>query len=169
MTEVIDRERVAESLFESIGQFRRRVHRRVGPTMGPPGHSRAEGELLRHVRRNPGTTVSAAARELGTAVNTVSTLVSGLVAAGSLVRRPDPDDRRVARLELTGQAASHIGSWRDARVALTAQAMGQLSAADQQTLAGALPALDRLTSLIAAGASAPQSPSHTDDGEEHDH
>lgn len=153
VTEVIDPEQVAESLFETIGQFRRRVRRSVGPEMGPPGHTRAEGELLRHVRRNPGTTVSAAARDLGMAVNTVSTLVARLVEAGSLARRPDPRDRRVARLRLSDQAASRIETWRDARVAVTAQAMDGLSVAYQRALAAALPVIDRLTGLIEAGAS----------------
>jgi DNA-binding MarR family transcriptional regulator len=152
VTEVTDEGRVAEALFESIGQFRRRVRRRVGPAWGPSGHTRAEGELLRHVRRNPGTTVSAAAHDLGMAVNTVSTLVSRLVSAGSLVRTTDPRDRRVARLELSEEAAARIGDWRDARVALTAAALEALSAADRRTLEAALPVLDRLTGLIDADA-----------------
>lgn len=154
---------MAEGLFEAIGQFRRRVRRSVGPDAGPPGHSRAEGELLRHVRRNPGTTVGDAARELGMATNTVSTLVSTLVAAGSLVRTPDGVDRRVARLELSEQAASRIGTWRDARVAVAAQAMAGLSPADQRALDAALQALDRLTDLVdAAGAVPPGGPSKED-------
>lgn len=142
---------MAEGLFEAIGQLRRRVRRSVGPDAGPPGHSRAEGELLRHVRRNPGTTIGDAARDLGMATNTVSTLVSTLVAAGSLVRTPDDVDRRVARLKLSERAASRIGTWRDARAAVAARAMGRLSPADQRALEAALPALDRLTDLVESG------------------
>lgn len=136
---------MAEELLESIGQFRRRVRRRVGPPADPDGHTRAEAELLRHVRRHPGTTVSAVARDLGMAVNTVSTLVARLVGAGSLERHPDPADRRVVRLDLSATAASRIGSWRDARAAVTAEAIAGLDSEDQRALAAALPAIARLT------------------------
>lgn len=92
--------------------------------------------------------MSEAARDLGMAVNTVSTLVARLVRAGSLVRRSDPADRRVVRLELSEPVAARIGSWRDARVAVTAAAIAQLGPEDQRALAAALPALVRLTELV---------------------
>lgn len=164
---------MAERLFEAIGQFRRRVRRRVGsPIDDRNGHTRAEGELLRHVRRHPGTTVSEAARDLGMAVNTVSTLVARLVDAGSLERRPDPADGRVVRLELSEPVAALIGSWRDARVAVTADAIARLGPEEQRALAAALPVVARLTDLVdpddpgAPGPSAPGSEAVDSDDEE---
>nr|WP_307890538.1 MarR family transcriptional regulator [Acidipropionibacterium jensenii] len=166
VTEVIERERVSAGLFEAIGQFRRRVRRRVGSPVDQNGHTRAEEELLRHIRRHPGATVSGSARDLGMAVNTVSTLVARLVQAGSLVRRADPADGRVVRLELSEPVAARIGSWRDARVAVTAAAIAQLSPADQLALAAALPVLVRLTELVDPDGSEISKKDHDDPEEE---
>ncbi|GAA4336476.1 hypothetical protein GCM10023086_69750 [Streptomyces venetus] len=58
----------------------------------------AEVELLRLVVTRPGIGISDAARDLGLAANSVSTLVNQLPRAGCLVRETDPADRRAARL-----------------------------------------------------------------------
>ena len=73
-----------------------RAHRVVLPE--------AQVELLLLVRAEPGISGKEAARRLGTAPNTISTLVRDLVDAGLLDRERDPADRRVVRLRLTEAA-----------------------------------------------------------------
>ena len=66
----------------------------------------AQLELLQLVEAEPGVGVAAAARSLHLAGNSVSTLVNQLVEADLLQRAVDPDDRRAARLHLTGRPRS---------------------------------------------------------------
>ena len=71
--------------------------------------------MVRFVQRRPGLSVAQAADEPPVAPNTVSTLVSRLVAAGTLVRGADGTDRRVAQLDLDPQVRGTLGAWRDRR------------------------------------------------------
>src|SRR5581483_3849085 len=95
---------LSEELLEALGQVRRETRRRVGRPWPMQALSGAQVELVRVVRREPGISVAAAARELGVAANTVSTLVGSLVATGMVRREADPADRRIARLHLTAAA-----------------------------------------------------------------
>lgn len=100
--------------------------------------------MLRLVQASPGLRVSAAAKELGLAGNSVSTLVNQLVKAGLLEREVDPQDRRAALLLATPAAAERLAAWVAKRNALISEQVAQLSAGDQAALAAALPALRRL-------------------------
>src|SRR5581483_8164776 len=95
---------LSEELLEALGQLRRETRRRVGRPWPMQSLTGAQVELLRVVRREPGISVAAAARGLGVAANTVSTLVGTLVSAHMVRREADPQDRRVARLYLTSSA-----------------------------------------------------------------
>src|SRR6185437_8234753 len=66
-----------EQLLDALGAFRRTLRRHVGAPFSPPLTS-AQVELVRVVRREPGTSVAEAAEKLGVAPNTVSTLVGQL-------------------------------------------------------------------------------------------
>jgi DNA-binding MarR family transcriptional regulator len=112
------------------------------------GLTESQAELLRLVGRQPGISVSAAAAELGLAANTASTLVSKLAAEGLLVRTPDPDDRRVGRLELTAPAQELADASRAARRAALAEALGQLDDDDTRALAEGLRVLAQLTATL---------------------
>jgi DNA-binding MarR family transcriptional regulator len=139
--------RLAESLVEALGSVRRQMRRTAGRPLPSP-LSGSQIELVRLVHREPGIAVSEAAEALGLAGNTVSTLVRQLTDSGVLRREPDPADRRVARLHLTGAARRRIEGWRDHRTELTAQALGLLAADDARTLATAVPALNRLVGAL---------------------
>jgi DNA-binding MarR family transcriptional regulator len=69
-----------------------------------------------------------------------------------LLRRVDPADRRVARLELTDETARKVGGFRDRRVALVASAIAELRPADRRRLEAAVPVLaglaERLPDLV---------------------
>ncbi|MDT4893090.1 MAG: hypothetical protein QOE97_2125 [Pseudonocardiales bacterium] len=136
---------LAEDLFAAIGQLRRKARHHAGRPWPVTTVSGAQIELIRLVRRHPGTSVAEAATELALAANTVSTMVGQLVTAGVLTRTPDPDDRRVARLALTGTARRRFDRWRDQRAAVVAEALAGLSRDDRAALRRAAGILARLS------------------------
>ena len=100
------------------------------------------------VRHRPGVRVGGAAAELHLAPNTVSTLVTGLVASGWLSRETDPEDGRSALLLLTPSAETRVAEWRDRRLALFGEALDSLPAEDRDRLIDAIPALQRLVERL---------------------
>ena len=105
-------------------------------------------DLVRLVLRSPGVSVAEAARELRLAANTVSTLVRQLTDGRLLVRRIDPLDRRVARLDLTPAMQQKVGAFRDRRVVMLVKAMGDLSASDQRRLVHSVAVLEHVADLL---------------------
>jgi DNA-binding MarR family transcriptional regulator len=124
--------------------IQRLIRRRLRHGLGRPPLRGAQVELLRLVAANPGIGVSAAAKELYLAGNSVSTLVNQLRAAGLLRRETDPEDRRSALLLPTPEAESQLRAWQERRVALVRDQLERLGEDDRAALAAALPALYRL-------------------------
>ena len=139
---------LADQLLVGLGAFRRGVRRGTGPGSPFGTLTGAQAELVRLIRRQPGISVAQAAADLRVAANTVSTLVRQLAQAGLVVRDVDPDDRRVARLQLTDEAHSQISSWRDKRAHTVAAALRQLPENKRQAIATAIPALEQLTARL---------------------
>jgi DNA-binding MarR family transcriptional regulator len=139
---------LAESLFATIGLLRRQARQGAGRPWPLEPLAGSQLEVIRLIRRQPGTSVAEAAAELGLAANTVSTLVGQLTEAGLLRRTPDAADRRVARLTLTGTARRHIEAWRERRSALAAVALGELTEDERATLADALPVLAKIADSL---------------------
>jgi DNA-binding MarR family transcriptional regulator len=131
-------------LFELLGTFRTVVRHRVQADLDVPALPYAQVELLRLVHDQPGIAVAEAARRLRLAGNTVSTLVGQLTRLGYLDRRPDPADKRIARLVLAPAGGKRLADWRSRRAELQEAAYSRLPAADQDTLSAAIPALRRL-------------------------
>lgn len=139
---------LAEELFTAVGQLRRHGRRLGGGPWPAATLSGAQLELVRLVRRRPGLSVAEAATELALAPNTVSTLVGQLVETQVLTRDPDPHDRRVVRLTLTGPARERVERWRDRRGAATARAIAELDPAERAVLELAVPVIARLAAAI---------------------
>ncbi|WP_194163477.1 MarR family winged helix-turn-helix transcriptional regulator [Mycolicibacterium sp. P1-5] len=133
-------------LFGTVGRFRRTVRRAAGTSF--VGVTESQAELLRLVGRQPGISISAAAAELGLAANTASTLVSKLSTEGLVARTPDPDDRRVGRLELTPPAQKLADASRAARRAALAEALHELDHDDTRALADGIRVLTKLTAKL---------------------
>jgi DNA-binding MarR family transcriptional regulator len=133
-----------EALSEALVGVQRLIRRRLRRTMPQPRLRGAHVELLRLVTADPGIRVSAAARELYLAGNSVSTMVNQLVTAGLLRRETDPADRRSALLHPTPEGVRRINAWRARRGELVREQVTRLSAADRAALAAAVPALRRL-------------------------
>jgi DNA-binding MarR family transcriptional regulator len=152
---VSDASATATGLLSSTASIRRSA-RLAGRPAELASLTGAQLDLVRLVWRRPGVSVAEAAAELRLAANTVSTLVRQLTDTGLLLRRVDPSDRRVARLELTAETARKVGRFRDRRVALVASAIAELRPADRRRLEAAVPILgalaERLPELVEPGA-----------------
>ncbi|MER5637935.1 MarR family transcriptional regulator [Kitasatospora sp. NPDC002227] len=121
--------------------IQRLVRRRLREGLTEPRLRGAQVELLRLVIDAPGLRVSAAARELCLADNSVSTLANQLIVLGLLRRETDPADRRAALLYATHEAVVRLDDWQVRRTALVCDVVAELPAGQRAALAAALPAL----------------------------
>jgi DNA-binding MarR family transcriptional regulator len=143
------------ALVDAVWGLRRVTRRVVRESFPEPALPPSEAELLALVSRAEGTTVNEAAQALQLAPNTVSTLVGRLARAGLLERRPDPADRRAARLHLTVAGTTRVRQFHRHREAVLARALDTLDDHERRALAAALPAMGRLAdSLEAIGSGA---------------
>jgi DNA-binding MarR family transcriptional regulator len=131
-----------------LAGLNRLIRRRLRAGLRTPRLRGAEVELLRLVRGQPGLRVSEAAKELGLAGNSVSTLVKGLVELGMLERSADPADGRATLLRITPEAAHRLQEWQDRRSVLVRSHIDRLSDADRAALTAALPALRALSASL---------------------
>jgi len=131
-----------------LAGLNRLIRRRLRAGLRTPRLRGAEVELLRLVRGQPGLRVSEAAKELGLAGNSVSTLVKGLVELGMLERSADPADGRATLLRITPEAEHRLQEWQDRRSALVRSHIERLSDADRAALTAALPALRALSASL---------------------
>lgn len=74
----------------------------------------------------------------------MSRLVERLVGDGLVVRRVDHEDRRSAHVELTAEGRRLLESARARSADLIAELIATLTPAEHDTLAAALPVLDRI-------------------------
>ncbi|MFF4734729.1 MarR family winged helix-turn-helix transcriptional regulator [Streptomyces sp. NPDC001262] len=139
---------LSDELAGVLAGIQRLARRRLWRAMPQPRLRGAQAELMRVVAARPGIGVSAAARELCLAANSVSTLVNQLVAAGLLHREADPQDRRAALLHPTPACREQLQEWDAQRAALFHERMERLAAADRAALTAALPALRRLAESL---------------------
>jgi DNA-binding MarR family transcriptional regulator len=133
-----------DELLDALSGLRRSL-RRIADR--PPELAELTGaqlELVRLLRRRPGLSIADAARELGVAPNTISTLVRRLADAGFVARGVDSTDRRVARLELAAPMRRKVEDWRDRRVDAIESALAALPTLDRRRLEAAVPILARL-------------------------
>ncbi|MEV0037578.1 MarR family winged helix-turn-helix transcriptional regulator [Streptomyces sp. NPDC056909] len=133
-----------DSLADVLAGVQRMVRRRLREGMTAPRLRGAQVELLRLVAARPGIRVSAAAKELYLAGNSVSTLVNQLSRAGYLRRETDPSDRRSALLLPTQAATSRVTDWEERRSELVREQVARLTDEERAALAAALPALRKL-------------------------
>jgi DNA-binding MarR family transcriptional regulator len=142
---------LGDELMTAIAALRRLIRRRVGGTLPGPRLRGAQVELLHVVQGQPGIGVAVAAKALHLAANSVSTLVNQLTDAGMLIRETDPADRRAIRLHLTEPAGRRLEHLRRTRIELVGAGVAELSTADRQLIAAALPALHALVERLDTG------------------
>jgi DNA-binding MarR family transcriptional regulator len=135
-------------LASVLARLHRATCRRVREHLADPALPQSQLDVLLLLRHQPGLRVQDLATSLGVASNTASTLVQHLLKAGYLERRPDPGDRRVARLALSDAARGRMRRWHDRRAALLDEALTALAPDDRAGIERALPALRRLLALL---------------------
>ncbi|WFE41244.1 MarR family winged helix-turn-helix transcriptional regulator [Micromonospora sp. WMMD998] len=138
--------RLGARLGELHRLLRRRTHARADREPLPE----AQVEVLLLVRAAPGISGKDVAARLGTAPNTVSTLVRDLTDAGLLVRDRDPADRRVIRLRLTDAAHRRMTDYEVHRAALLTEALARLDPPARAAVLAAAPHLDALLTALRA-------------------
>jgi DNA-binding MarR family transcriptional regulator len=146
MPELLNPTDVADGLSGAIARLHHLLRRAAA---GRPGLSDAQVGLLRLVEQRPGVSVKEAAELLRIAPNTASTLVGELTDTGLLARARDPENRRVVRLELTGDAHRRLAEYAARRQAILAVALADLDPAALAELARALGHLRRVEDLLA--------------------
>ncbi|MEU5161132.1 MarR family transcriptional regulator [Streptomyces sp. NPDC020875] len=127
-------------LAEQLLRLTRRIHRSQQRRLESAGVviTPAQSRLLRalvHDERPPRMADLAARLEV--VPRAVTSLVDGLEAAGRVRRAPDPDNRRVIRIELTDTGRATLKALREARRAAAEDILAPLSPA-QRTEFGAL-------------------------------
>jgi DNA-binding MarR family transcriptional regulator len=141
---------LAQELADALSGVHRATRRRIRRDLGFEPFSGAQVELLRLVAATPGIGVSAAARELNLAGNSVSTLVNQLVAKKYLRRDPSAEDRRAAVLTATDLGHERLARWADERVRLLVDELDRLDEHEVAALEAALPALRHLATGLSA-------------------
>jgi DNA-binding MarR family transcriptional regulator len=93
-------DQVASAILETVPPTMRAIREQMRSAR-VAGLSVPQFRLLRFVRRNPGTGLSALAEHLGTTMPAASQLVERVVRAGFLTRQQDPRERRRVELHIT--------------------------------------------------------------------
>ena len=141
-------ENFPEELADALVGVQRLIRRRLRGQMPDPRLRGAEVELLRLVVARPGIGISDAAKDLGLAANSVSTLVNQLAKVGYLVRETDPADRRAARLLPTPAAETRLREWRRRCAELVRRHVARLDEPHRRALHAAIPALRKLADTL---------------------
>ncbi|ROQ63213.1 DNA-binding MarR family transcriptional regulator [Streptomyces sp. 840.1] len=129
-------------LAEQLLRLTRRLQRIQSRQLEPAGITPAQFRLLRTVAHYDGAPRMAdLAQRLDVVPRAVTTLVDGLEAGGRVRRVPDPDSRRVVRIEITDQGVATLRSLRDGRRAAAEEILAPLTADQREVLGGLLTAL----------------------------
>jgi DNA-binding MarR family transcriptional regulator len=103
--------------------------------------------VLSHVLERGSVSMGELAVARNVALNTATSLVDRLVAAGLVERRGDPGDRRVVRVVLTPRGETLMERLRTIRRAAVRGVLDELSDEEIDRVLAALPALARLAGL----------------------
>ncbi|WP_327350000.1 MarR family transcriptional regulator [Streptomyces sp. NBC_01321] len=129
-------------LAEQLLRVTRRLQRIQSRQLEPIGITPAQFRLLRTVAYYDGPPRMAdLAQRLDVVPRAVTSLVDGLEASGRVRRAPDPDSRRVVRIEITEEGLATLRSLRDARRAAAEEILAPLTADQREVLGGLLSAL----------------------------
>nr|WTB29586.1 MarR family transcriptional regulator [Streptomyces sp. NBC_00830] len=129
-------------LAEQLLRLTRRLQRIQSRQLEPIGITPAQFRLLRTVAHYEGPPRMAdLAQRLDVVPRAVTSLVDALEESGRVRRTPDPDSRRVVRIELTDEGRATLRSLRDARRAAAEEILAPLTADQREVLGGLLSAL----------------------------
>jgi DNA-binding MarR family transcriptional regulator len=141
-------DQVAVAILETIPASMRAIREqmRAGRTAGS---SVAQYRLLRFVRRNPDTGLSAVADHLGTSLPSASQMVDRLVRAALMTRRQAPQERRRVELHLTAAGDTALSQTDEQTRAWLCERLAGLDAGQLEEIEAAL---RKVRSVLEAGA-----------------
>ncbi|GAB3962965.1 MarR family winged helix-turn-helix transcriptional regulator [Streptomyces sparsus] len=131
------------SLADQLIGLTRRLHRAQRRHLEPMGVTPAQARLLRtlsHCSEPP--RMADLAERLDVVPRAVTTLVDGLEQRHAVRRVPDPDSRRVTRIELTADGRELLGRLRQARRAAAEELLAPLSETQRAELSRLLTPLE---------------------------
>jgi DNA-binding MarR family transcriptional regulator len=115
--------------------------------LSPPGLSLTAAATLATLERSGPTRLTVLAAGEGVSQPAMTQLVARLEDSGLVSRCADPADGRAVHVQLTAAGHELVGRRRAVRAERLSGLLARLSAADQDALAAALPAIAALTSL----------------------
>jgi DNA-binding MarR family transcriptional regulator len=127
--------------------------------LSPPGLSLTAAATLTTLERSGPRRLTELAADEGVTQPAMTQLVGRLEASGLVERSAVPEDGRVVRVQLTDAGRDLVARRRAARAERLSGLLADLSPADQEALAAALPAISKLASA--------RRDSRTDDWMEH--
>jgi DNA-binding MarR family transcriptional regulator len=131
---------LAHELRETLGRLVRRLRAERGPVLALGPHS-----VLSRIDRDGPASISELAAAECMRPQSMAQTVHELEAAGLVVRRPDPVDRRRAFVELTGAGAEKLRETRAAREDWLAETLDRrLDPDERETLRQGLALLERV-------------------------
>jgi DNA-binding MarR family transcriptional regulator len=126
----------------AVSLLARRLRRETGTGLTP-----SQLSVLSTVHRSGPLTLGELADCEQVAPPTITRVVAKLERAGYLRRLPDPEDRRVARVQLTEDASLLVVAARQAKADWVLARLGQLTPAQQRRLLAAVDAIEALAEL----------------------
>ncbi|UVY83627.1 MarR family transcriptional regulator [Brachybacterium sp. NBEC-018] len=139
---------VLADLGDEIVQLARHLQRGAHERSGAVPLTGTEVMVLRYVDHHPGAGPSAVAEGLGLRRPNLSAALRGLESKGMLARRPDPEDSRATRLELTDRAAESNRRIREHWGRELSARLGTLTDHEQEALARAVAILARADQAV---------------------
>jgi DNA-binding MarR family transcriptional regulator len=129
---------LAHELRETVGRFIRRLRAEPGPPV-------AQMTVLARLSREGAAGVSDLAAAEKMRPQSMAPIVRDLEQAGLVHRRPDPDDRRRALVELTPAGSQTLGATRARREDWLSETLDEvLDAGERERLRAALELLSRV-------------------------
>jgi DNA-binding MarR family transcriptional regulator len=141
----------ARTLTETVTQLRRVLRAGIRSDIAWETLPMAQVELLQSLVESSPARVNDLAERLRLAQSTVSGLIGQMMASGLVDREVDPGDRRAAVVTVTPAGAQRLAEWEEAHVQRISQALAGLDAEAQESIAASVPALRRLTEILAQG------------------
>ncbi|UKA49637.1 MarR family transcriptional regulator [Arthrobacter sp. FW305-123] len=114
--------------------------------LDPEGELTAAQLSLLSMISNGGLRVGDIAKNLGIKVPSATEQIIKLERAGLITRQPDPDDSRAVQVVITQAGTAAVESANQRRNAMVAELLQQLSSAEIEHLAAALPVITRISS-----------------------
>jgi DNA-binding MarR family transcriptional regulator len=126
----------------AVSLLARRLRREIGTGLTP-----SQLSVLSTVHRSGPLTLGELADCERVAPPTITRVVTKLERAGYLQRLPDPEDRRVVRVQLTDDARRLVLAARQAKADWVLARLGQLPPAQQRRLLAAVDAIEALAEM----------------------